>query len=207
MGFINNVVPGAPIASTWGNAIRDRTVLQFASAAERAAQWASPPVGAVSYLTDTGALEAWYGASVGWRKPWAQPWGMIGYAQIVADQGPFAAAGADVNGLAVTVTVIANRRVRVSAQVALVANGGGNVGTSVIIKDTNGNVGQANGSIPSAGYWNTQTVTRIYTPPAGAIAYKVNVSGQVTGGVNIGAGPAYPSFLIVEDIGPNGVPA
>lgn len=63
MGLTPNVVANTPIVSTWGNTIRDQTVMPFTNAAERAAQWVAPPTGAVSYLRDTNSLEAFNGAA------------------------------------------------------------------------------------------------------------------------------------------------
>lgn len=62
MGLTANVVPNAPILSSWGNTIRDRTIQYFASAAERTAQWVSPPDGAFSWLDDVAELQV-YNAS------------------------------------------------------------------------------------------------------------------------------------------------
>jgi hypothetical protein len=58
MGLIANVVANTPILSTWGNAIRDRTIQRFATAAERTSQWPSPPAGALSYL-DSDPTTLW----------------------------------------------------------------------------------------------------------------------------------------------------
>lgn len=67
MGLTANVVAEAPILSAWGNEIRDRTIQNFATAAERAAQWTAPPEGAASYLRDVDRLEIYDGTS--WRVP------------------------------------------------------------------------------------------------------------------------------------------
>lgn len=63
MGFIADVIANAPILSAWGNSIRDRTVQQFASAAERSSQWSSPPVGAMSWITTPGLLSVYNGTA------------------------------------------------------------------------------------------------------------------------------------------------
>lgn len=56
MGLIANVVPNAPIASAWGNAIRDATIQKFANVGERDAQWPAPPVGAACYIPGIGLM-------------------------------------------------------------------------------------------------------------------------------------------------------
>lgn len=62
MGITANVVADAPILASWGNEIRDRSVQNFASAAERAAQWTAPPEGALSFLRDSNQLHVYNGA-------------------------------------------------------------------------------------------------------------------------------------------------
>jgi hypothetical protein len=63
MGYIADVVANTPIAATWGNSIRNRVVMDFASAAERSSQWASPPEGALSYLRDVDQIYYYSGSA------------------------------------------------------------------------------------------------------------------------------------------------
>jgi hypothetical protein len=65
MAFTPNVIAGDKITSAWGNEIRNRTVQVFATAAERAAQWPSPPKGAHSFLSDSGMLYQYSGSAWG----------------------------------------------------------------------------------------------------------------------------------------------
>ena len=53
MGLTPTVIDGAIIETAWGNEIRDRTFQVFASAAERDAQWLTPPNGAICITLDT----------------------------------------------------------------------------------------------------------------------------------------------------------
>jgi hypothetical protein len=64
MGLIPDVVANTPILPSWGNPIRDQTVMPFTNAAERTTQWTAPPEGAVSYLRDTDTL--WYYNGTTW---------------------------------------------------------------------------------------------------------------------------------------------
>lgn len=57
-----DVVAGTLIQSAWGNEIRDRTVQQFATTAERDT-WAGPPAGAVCITTDTMTLWRYTGTT------------------------------------------------------------------------------------------------------------------------------------------------
>jgi hypothetical protein len=64
MALTPNVIANAPILSTWGNEVRDRSVQVFATSAERASQWPAPPTGATSYLVATpGVLYVWNGGA------------------------------------------------------------------------------------------------------------------------------------------------
>lgn len=65
MGLTPNVVDGNPIATAWGNELRDRSTQVFANAAERDAQWTAPPDGAFAVTLDDGLTHqrqagAWY---------------------------------------------------------------------------------------------------------------------------------------------------
>lgn len=56
MGRQSDVVADTPILSSWGNTLRDRSVVPFVSAAERASQWPAPLAGAMSWQGDLKAL-------------------------------------------------------------------------------------------------------------------------------------------------------
>ncbi len=71
-------------AANMNSYVRDQTVQVFSSAASRAAAIASPTRGLVSFLTDGGALEVYYGATTGWAKPWNQPWGPVTFNSLAA---------------------------------------------------------------------------------------------------------------------------
>jgi hypothetical protein len=69
--WLPNVVPDGPIASTWGNTIRDRTVTPFANAAARTTAIPTPIVGQMSWLIDRGGPEiyngtVWKALPLGW---------------------------------------------------------------------------------------------------------------------------------------------
>jgi hypothetical protein len=66
MSRLADVMPAQVIASPWGNTIRDRTVTPFLNAAERDAQWPSPPVGAMCYLQTEELLQVWVNNQ--WRR-------------------------------------------------------------------------------------------------------------------------------------------
>lgn len=63
MGLTDTVVASAPILSTWGNDIRDRTLQRFASYGELTSQWTAPGEGAQAYLADDKILMLFNGTS------------------------------------------------------------------------------------------------------------------------------------------------
>lgn len=64
-GYQANVIAGAPIASTWGNTIRDRSVMVFATTAERDSSIPAPTEGMVCYVIATKILYVY--APPAWR--------------------------------------------------------------------------------------------------------------------------------------------
>jgi hypothetical protein len=63
MPEIPDVVAGEPVASSWGNAIRNRTAQRYASAAARDASIPVPTTGDLAVLEDTGDLTMFDGST------------------------------------------------------------------------------------------------------------------------------------------------
>jgi microcystin-dependent protein len=57
---IPNVIPGEPVASEWGNDIRDRTLQRYSGTTQRGTLNPTPAPGDFSYLADTGAVEVFH---------------------------------------------------------------------------------------------------------------------------------------------------
>jgi len=100
MPEIIDVVDSEDLAvAEWANAIRDRTVQRYNDLATRTTEHATPSVGDLSFLEDSGALEVYFGGS--WRG--LLPTGaVIPYAGLSAPSGWLLA-----NGAAVSRTVYA----------------------------------------------------------------------------------------------------
>jgi len=62
MPEIPDVVSGTPVASSWGNDIRDRVLQRYADSSELASQSPFPAPGELAYLDDTGEALLWNGA-------------------------------------------------------------------------------------------------------------------------------------------------
>lgn len=160
-------------------------------------------VGMEIYETDTNQKLVWNG--IRFDKPWNMPWGIVGYAQIVANVTPIAAQ-ADVPGLSVTFTAVANRRLKITVEADIQSTVATDHLTFVIMKDAaqirSGNMYAAKASIPS-----TFPISVFDTPAAGDRTYKLQAARTGTGTVTLIAAGNSPAYIQVEDLGPNGVPA
>ena len=128
------------------------------------------------------------------------PWGWLGYVQVTTAQGSITTA-VDLTGLSVTVTVGASRRVRVSWDTHCSASGGG---MSVAVKCMEGGtqLQMSEVQVVSDLYGLAVAGSVVLTPTPGAHTYKLQ--GQGNGGTaTLVASGTYPSWLLVEDIGPS----
>ena len=89
MALTPDVVAGTLVQSAWGNEIRDRTVQQFSTVAERNT-WIDPPKGAMAVTTDTNAL--WMRGDTQWHAAVIQ--GRSGILTATMPSGTAAAVGA-----------------------------------------------------------------------------------------------------------------
>lgn len=131
----------------------------------------------------------------------ARPLGTLGYAQVVAPQVGILAK-TDVIGLSVTVTVGAGRRIQISGSLAMLSNVNDDVLRVYIME------GATDLQIRDITYRNLSNENYemepqvVLTPSAGAHTYKIAVQRFFgTGNVVMRAGPTFPAFILVEDIG------
>lgn len=166
----------------------------------------TPQEGMTIYETDTDRLLVYNG--VGWRGgAWNAPWGVVGYVKGAStDQSGIGGAATDITGLSVTWTTVANRLYVVT----LNANVQQNTSTG-------------NASVSIANAANVSSLQRTTTLTAGSLA-SVTVVAPMAGlaagtwtskaraSTDAGTLTIVGTFtreatIIVEDVGPNGVPA
>lgn len=120
-GYVPDVAPGGPVADDWGNAVRDRALQVFDNSTDRNAAITVPKVGQACYLTTTGELLIYAGATDGWTKPWNTPWGLLARDTREADALTLGSGGtSDITGLTLSVTLHANRWTKVSMNIPLI---------------------------------------------------------------------------------------
>jgi len=87
MPEVPDVVPGEPVQSAWGNAVRDRSIQRYDDATDRDTLEPIPAAGAVAWLDDPGALEVYTGTE------WLRVLDEAGGYRILALQGTAATPG------------------------------------------------------------------------------------------------------------------
>lgn len=213
-GYVPDVHTADALDPAWGNAIRDRAAQIFDTTTNRDAAITVPQVGQSCVLTTlSNAGEYFYvGATDGWRPAWNSGWGIVGFAQITADVTGVSTL-ADVAGLSVTFTAVANRNYAIT-----VSFGGGqqvtSTGTSAVIVTDGANtrVGLVQQYVAQIATTTLQAATRrliVSGVAAGAVTYKARATTSAgTFTLHADSGATYgPATIVVEDLGPNGAPA
>jgi hypothetical protein len=165
--------------------------------------------GRAVYDTDTDAFNIYASVGTGWRPPWNLPWGYLGHAVLNANQNSVGAGGVDITGLSVTVTVPANRRLRITAKAKLLT-GTLAAATSLILLRDAGQIDTAdlsNDSSTPAASFGIDLASFDHAPAAGAHTYKLQAFFSVNTDNSVVAAVNDPAFIVVEDIGPAGAPA
>lgn len=139
MGLTSDVHPGDVVASPWGNEIRNRSLQAFASTAERDAQWANPPNGALCVVL-TGTDGVIYQRRAG-------SWAAMHLYGLFTEQGIEVKTGS----------------VQVDAGNVAVTNGNVSIGTGSLSVIGAGGVTVANGqasitATPANRVWNTSQI-------------------------------------------------
>jgi hypothetical protein len=133
--------------------------------------------------------------------PAANPLGVLGYAQVTANQTGITSE-VDLTGLSVAVTVGTNRRIRISYVGEHLSSASGDVTQVKIMEGTTElhNGAQHLGS--GAGVSNIVTTSTVLTPTAGAHTYKMRaLRAAGSGSITASANATRKSYILVEDIG------
>jgi hypothetical protein len=138
-------------------------------------------------------------------KPWAVPWGVIGYTIGTADTVAFTTI-IDAPGHAVAFTAIANRVYRMTYKQLLQIAGTAPLASSLEIYDTTAAlvIGQDRVWCPLSNWQAGGTAIVVTTFPAGARSLKCRCTANYAGSgtTTLKSNPTFPSSFVVEDIGP-----
>jgi len=199
MPLTANVVPNTPIEASWGNDIRDRTVQRFTSAAERASAWTTPPTGSLSVLDSLPGV-VWIYAAGAWKL--TAPRGQLSVASVTAGMTPTTSV-ADVPGVTVTFSGVANHVYRYTLAAHVVSSAAGDIVRIQLTNPSNTAVGTV-ADFPVAIANNAQALTQAFyeTPGADASLTRkirvVRIGGS--GSVQVFSDVNRPAVLTVEEI-------
>jgi hypothetical protein len=188
------VVGEEVLAADFNSYIQNQTIPAFTGTAQRDSQWATPPNGALCVTTDTNTL--WQRVAGAWTRQ------TTGYQLGSVSSTTATAVGAAATDLplSVTVTVIAGRRVRVSANCQFGSAGGiaASQITLVAQQDSVDMTAAVRQAQLVAGPANLTFDTLAFaTPASGSHTWKARASSTVASGVFFQAGA-----LEVVDVGP-----
>lgn len=170
----------------------------------------SPAAGMTVYETSDATvghgLKCYTTATTGWRPPWNLPWGVVAVASTTTATSGIGATLTLLNGLTLTATPPANRRLKISWLANMVT-----ADTAARAKAVN--LTDGSGTQLQACYWDKDANLN-YTGQG--VHYMVSTGSSMTWQVraNINANTTNtnfnsqnPGILLVEDIGPNAAPA
>jgi len=184
-------------AANMNSYLRDQTIQVFTNSASRAAAITSPTRGLVSFLTDPGSLEVYYGATTGWAKPWNLPWGQV--SEQVSSSSVFYAAAAWGFPVSWTGTPIANRNYQATVSFSSNPQGGGRVNFGI---HTGAGSPTRIMSYYAAGanYIFSGSTTLLFTTTGSSMTRGLTIAQATgTGGIYVEAG----ATLSIVDLGPS----
>lgn len=192
-------------AANMNSYVRDQTVQVFTNSSARSAAITAPTRGLVSLLTDSGALEIYYGATTGWARPWSQPWGIQTAPAIITASQTFSSTGAvDMTGSTQTFNHTANRRYRLTYSGAFDSPVGAPTIGLLRVTDSFTVWGQANTSLASAVDQAQVNLTAWANyGSSGTVTFKIQ--GYVTVAADqfrMLTSATAPHVFSVEDVGP-----
>lgn len=196
MPYPTTLNPGDPTSSSWGNTIRDQTVLRFANASARSSAVTSPTEGMVSYLDDTDSLEVYSGTA--WRKPWNLAWGQVADPAIGTAQTGIGSSATDLTGLSISYTGYIGRRLLLHLSVPCFNSA--TVG-SLYLYDGSTAIAQSGFNLVNAVNVFTETLTHTFetTSTTHTLKGRASITGGTLSTYDTGA---FKPILIVTDIGP-----
>ena len=202
IGQLSNVpAPGDDIRSPWAQDVTRLGIHTFATVAALHAAtptWVGLANGAFAVTLDDGLL---YQRQAGqWRRQWSEPWGLVGYTAL---SGQANNAGGILTGT-ISLTVVANRRYRVEAQLGIYTAGDVGNNTFHIRRDGNsiGRYMVKTGTTPDYAACSFFTID---APAAGARIYDVYYVAPTATARGIDPTLATP-HLMVWDMGFAGAP-
>lgn len=209
-------------AADLNNYCQTQSVMYFSSTGARDASVTAPVDGMTAYIGSADQFEGLYTYNgTNWRRGpgWNAPWGMVnataggtsglGYVVVTTAQSGITTT-TDLTDLTITFTTIVGRMYRVNAHCNFYSSVANDCATLLVRRDgatttqaTTAALGTASTNLRTAG---------LVRPTIGNAAASVTISlsaertASSTGSITMHAGSLNPCTLVIEDIGPSGVP-
>lgn len=203
-GFKTFTAGAVLTASDVNNYLMEQSVMYFATAAARDLAITSPEVGMTVYVADSGSMFVYYGATTGWRPPWNQPWGVVGFSSTATASSTTTTAFID-SGLTATMTLVKDRRYLYTASMYLLSSV---VEDSLNVTTNDASNNQLAGSanrVKLPGAATTFTYSYLEVPSStGSTTRKLRFQRDTgSGNVQMYADSSFQARLIIQDIGPS----
>lgn len=160
------------------------------------------------YQTDIGTKRPNPGVytynGVAWRLPWNIPWGALAPPTSLGSSSATFVGYANVPGLPQVVTIVGNRITQIRFLMPFHCDTSGN-GAIARILDSGTQIQEAEFA-PDPGTSGQIDVTFMGTFSAGIHTFTPQIAHNVAGTVGLTSSVVRPGLLIIEDLGPNGVP-
>lgn len=198
-------------ASNVQNYLMEQSVMSFASTGARDVAVTAPEAGMVAYIRSNDSSEGLYHytSASSWRKGpgWNAPWGVVGVAVATANQTSIGSSTVDVTSLSVTWTATANRYYRTTVILPVFSQATTTGIVNLRITDSTPTTKQSINLNATAGTdVNIQGFVIESDIAAGSATRKARIATTAGSGTITASSTSVPT-IIVEDIGPSGVPA
>ena len=198
-------------ASNVQNFLMEQSVMSFASTGARDVAVTAPEAGMVAYIRSNDSSEGLYHytSASSWRKGpgWNAPWGVVGVAVATANQTSIGSSTVDVTSLSVTWTATANRYYRTTVILPVFSQATTTGIVNLRITDSTPTTKQSINLNATAGTdVNIQGFVIESDIAAGSATRKARIATTAGSGTITASSTSVPT-IIVEDIGPSGVPA
>jgi len=210
MGY-TTITTGTVIASSWGNEVRDQSIVPFATSATRDSiitlgNRKNGQVAAITTADETHGLTVWNGGS--WTRPWNMPWGIVGSGKRTTNLNITSTTSSDVTDVALPGNqYFTNRYYQAHINLYLI-NSGTAVTTEFYLTNGAGTVIAALPRMSIAAPDNrVYSTSALFTTTTVSQVIKLRYRQSGTNNVAVQAASADNCELVILDVGPSGAPA
>jgi hypothetical protein len=210
MGY-TTITTGTIIATSWGNEVRDQSIVPFATSATRDATISlanrkNGQVAAIIPADETHGLTVWNGTS--WTRPWNLPWGIVGSGTRTTNLNITSTTSSDVTDVALPSAQYTSTRYYQAHIDLYLINSGTAVTTEFYLTKGDNTVIAALPRITMAAPDNRVYSTSVlFTTSTVGQVVKLRYRQSGTNSVAVQAASADNCQLVILDVGPSGAPA